>query len=239
MDAKIIIGIPGPWATRTDIVTTIAQRSGGFVFAGLVLMDTVTNQGFTLEVYDHDPTLHEAFRLAGGGRISDADIRAIAQHRHTLYCISSVVSLEAARQMLRVGVGLLDAGGLAVKVESSGVAHNATRWRELAASEQLFDVYTAFVSLIGGSDCFYSCGMHSFGLPDAAVPRDLDAKEAARLLNIFNHYLVAERPSLGDGHTFSVAPDAPRFRLRKTTCDIYEPRHAFHNPHGIWRFTRA
>jgi hypothetical protein len=239
MDTKIIIGVPGPWATRSDMVTSIAQRSGGFIFAGLVLMDTTTKQGFTLEVYAHDPRLHEAFRIAGGGRISDSDIEAIAQHRHALYCLSSGVSLEAARQMLRVGVGLLDAGGLAVKVESSGIAHSAARWRELAASDHLFDAYTAFVTLIGGRDCFYSCGMHAFGLPDAAVPRDMDAQAAAQLLNVFNHYLLAERPSLADGHTFSVAADAPRFRLRKTACDTYEPEHAFHNPHGMWRFTRA
>jgi len=239
MDTKIIIGVPGTWATRTDIVTSIAQRSGGFIFAGLVLMDTSTKRGFTLEVYEHDAQLHEAFRIASGGRISDSDIAAIAQHRHTLYCLSSGVSLEAARQMLRIGVGLLGAGGLAVKVESSGVAHSAAQWRELAASEHLFDVYTAFVTLIGGRDCFYSCGMHAFGLPDAAVPRDLDAQAAAQLLNVFNHYLLAERPSLTDGHTFSVAADAPRFRLRKSACDTYEPEHAFHNPYGLWRFSRA
>jgi len=239
MDSKIIIGVPGTWATRTDIVTSIAQRSGGFIFAGLVIMDTTTKQGLTLEIYEYDVQLHEAFRIAGGGRISDSDIAAIAQHRHTLYCLSSEVSLEAAVQMLKVGVALLEAGGLAVKVESSGVAHSAARWRELAASKQIFDVYTAFVTLIGGRDCFYSCGMHAFGLPDAAVPRDMDAQAAAQLLNVFNHYLVAERPSLADGHTFSVSADAPRFRLRRTACDTYEPEHAFHNPHGMWRFTRA
>src|SRR5215472_3880390 len=107
MDTKIVIGVPGPWSTRSDIVTSIAQRSHGFIYAGLILMDTTTQQGFTLEVYEHDPRLHEAFRIAGGGRIPDPDIAAIAEHRHTLYCLSSGASLEAARQMLRVGVGLL------------------------------------------------------------------------------------------------------------------------------------
>src|SRR5689334_16282902 len=114
MDAKIIIGIPGSWATRSDIVTSIAQRSEGLLFAGPVLMDTTTKQGFTLEVYEHDPQLHKAFRIAGSGRISDADLEAIVQHRHTLYCHSSGVSLDAARELLSVGVGLLNAGGLAV-----------------------------------------------------------------------------------------------------------------------------
>src|SRR6266852_1624628 len=95
MGTKIIIGVPGAWATRTDIVTSIVEHSGGFIFAGLVLFDTATKQGSTLEVYEHDPWLHEAFRIAGGGRFSDAEISAIAKHHHTLYCLSSSVSLEA------------------------------------------------------------------------------------------------------------------------------------------------
>jgi hypothetical protein len=126
------------------------------------------------------------------------------------------VGVGVARQMLGVGVALLDAGGMAVKVESSGIAHSGARWRELATSDDPFDHYTAFVTLIGRADCFYSCGMHSFGLPDSAVPRDIDIQEAAQLLNVFNRYLLVQSPALVDGHTFSVAADAPCFRLRKT-----------------------
>jgi hypothetical protein len=238
-DTRIIIGVPGAWATQKDVVTSIARHSGGFIFAGLVIMDTTTRQGFKLEIYERDPKLHEAFRIAGGGRISDAEIGAIEKHVHTLYCSSSSISLDAARQMLNFGVGLLNAGGLAVKVESSGVAHSPARWRKFAASNDLFDIYTAFVTLIGGKDCFYSCGMHAFGLPEATVPRDLDAKDAAQLLNTFNHHLMADKPLLADGHTFSVAADAPRFKLRKMACDSYELEHPFHNPFGMWRLTRV
>jgi hypothetical protein len=239
MDSKIIIGVPGPWATRADIVTSIAQRSGGFIFAGLILMDTTIKKGFTVEVYGHDAHLQEAFRVAGGGGISLSDLAAIGQHQHTLYSHGSGTSPEGAREMLRVGVGLLNAGGLGVKVESSGIAHSAIRWRELAASERLVDVYTAFVTLIGAKDCFCSCGMHVFGLPDAAVPRDLHTRTAAQLLHSFNNYLLGERPSLADGHTFSISADAPRFRLHKIPCDTYEPQHPFHNPHGMWKFATA
>ena len=118
------------------------------------------------------------------------------------------------------------------------MAHSAKRWRELAGSESLFDTYIAFVTLIGGKDSFYSCGMHNFGLPDAAVPRDLEARDAAELLNIFNHYLLGEKPSLSDGHTFSVGAEKPRFRLHKTARDTYEPGHAFHNPFGLWKMSK-
>jgi hypothetical protein len=234
MDPKIIIGVPGLWTSQTEIVTSIAQRSGGFIFAGLVLLETATKQGFTLEVYERDPQLQNAFRIGGGGRIPERDLATIGQHRHTLYCSGAGGSVEKARQILRVGVGLLNAGGLAVKVESSGVAHGGERWRELADSENIFDTYTAFVTLIGGKEYFYSCGMHVFGLPDALVSRNLNAPVAAQLLNAFNSYVLAENPALNEGHTFSTAADAPKFRLNKTSCTIYEPSHPFHNPFGMW-----
>jgi len=147
-------------------------------------MKTATNQAYTLEIYERDPMLQEAFRVAGGGSISDTELAAIGQHRHTLYCLTKELSLESARRMLRVGTALLNAGGVAVKVESTGLAHNAIRWRALSASESTFDTYNAFVTLVGNKECFYSCGMHNFGLPDSAVPRNLDSREAAKTLNI-------------------------------------------------------
>jgi hypothetical protein len=140
--------------------------------------------------------------------------------------------------MLRVGAALLDAGGIAVKVESSGAANSAKQWRELAGSKSLYDTYRAFVRPYGGKDSFYSCGMHNLGLPDAAVPRNLDPPAAAELLNAFNHYMLREKPALEDGDTFSIAPDAPHFKLQKTACDTYKAGHSFHNPFGVWKMIK-
>lgn len=239
MSKQIIIGIPGPWQTQSDIVTAIAKHSGGFLFAGRVLMELATKQGFGVEIQAHDPNMRDAFVVAGGGRISDEDLAAIARHHHTLYALSSDASIEHARQMMRVGIALLNAGGIAVKVESSGLAHSAARWRELATSENLFDLYVAFVTLTGDSDCFYSCGMHNFGLPDATVPRDLDPQIAVQVLNVFNSYLLAESPAFADGNTFSTDTDSPRFVLHKSACHNYEPDDPFHNPYGMWNLKRV
>lgn len=232
--SQIIIGIPGPWQTQSDIVTAIAKHSGGFLFAGRVLMELATKQAFGLEIHEHDPNMRHAFEVAGGARIAGDDLDAIAGHRHTLYALSQGASIEHAGQMLRVGVALLNAGGVAVKVESSGLAHSAARWRELAASKNPFDLYVAFVTLTGNGECFYSCGMHSFGLPDATVPGDLDPQSAAQLLSVFNSHLLAERPALADGNTFSIGEDSPRFVLRHSACHTYEPDDPFHNPDGMW-----
>lgn len=94
------------------------------------------------------------------------------------------------------------------------MAHSAERWRELANSENLFDLYTAFVTLIGGKGYFYSCGMHNFGLPDCSVSNSVAANEAAVLMNQFNFYQLSESPDLQSGQTFSVDAASPRYKLK-------------------------
>ena len=201
-------------------------------------MDMKTHEGFPLHVYEHDPALAKSFKIAGQGRISDQTISQIASHTFTLYCIVPSPSAEAARKMLSVVSALLNCGGLAAKVETSGVAHSAERWKDLTAGDSPLDLYCAFVTLIGGSETYHSCGMHNFGLPDSCVDRSLRQNEAASLLNQFNGYLLAESPDLSDGHTFSVGPNAPRFVLRKEECKFFPPDDYFFNLHGIWHLTQ-
>src|SRR5688572_16553037 len=179
MQPEIIVGIPGEWKTRTEIVQSIVSKSDGLIFAGTVVLDTKTNEGFPLHVYEHDPSLAKAFKIAGQGKISDQTIEQISSHTFTLYCIVPSTSTEAARKMLEIVNGLLKCGGLAAKVETSGVAHTADRWRELARGGKPFDLYCAYVTLIGGSQSFYSCGMHNFGMPDACIDRSVQPNEAA------------------------------------------------------------
>ena len=232
--SQIIIGVPGNWQNRTEIVQSIVSRSGGFIFAGMVLMNTQTKKSHTLEVEEHNSQLQEAFRIAGGGHISPETLVAIGKHQFTLYVLSAGASVGEAKDMIKVGEALLGSGGLAVKVESSGVAHSAERWRAMTNSEDLFDLYTAFVTLIGGTDCFYSCGMHNFGLPDCTVSTGIAANEAASLMNRFNYYQVAESPNLQSGQTFSVDAASPHYKLTMESDTNYEEEHPFHNPFGVW-----
>jgi hypothetical protein len=52
---KSILCIPGNWKDRTDLVTSIAEKTKGeYIFAGGILLNTKTNQSFELEVCDAD-----------------------------------------------------------------------------------------------------------------------------------------------------------------------------------------
>lgn len=237
---QTVIGVPGRWANQTDIVTSIIKRSGGYLFAGLLMMHMETKESFKLEIYNRDPNLREAFAIAGGNRFTDVDLDAIESHTLTLYIIGEGGSVDAAKRLLHAANGLLKAGGLAVKIESTGVAHRADQWAEFCANDSLFgNLLKAYVTYVGGDGCYYSCGMHNLGYPDAVVEADIPPDEAAELLHMFVGYLLVDNPKLNDGETFSIDADAPRYRLFGKACTMFEADDLFHNPFGVWKLVPA
>jgi hypothetical protein len=198
-------------------------------------MNLATHEAFELQIHEHDPRLREVFKIAGSGKFSERDLALIASHTYTLYALGPAGSLESARSAMAVACGLLRAGGLAVKVESAGVAHTAEHWFRFSETAGPLPLYGAYVTLIGGGGTVYSCGMHNLGLRDGIVSGNISPKEATGLLQTFLLYTLLETPVLEHGHTFSVDAQAPRYRLEAETCSKYAPDRAFHNPFGMWR----
>ena len=63
-EPKIVVGIPGRWEDRSEIVTSIASLGGGYLFAGNMLMNRESGKGFEIDVYrdeivDEDVELSE------------------------------------------------------------------------------------------------------------------------------------------------------------------------------------
>jgi Domain of unknown function (DUF4261) len=200
----------------------------------MVLLDLQTQKSCELDMHEYEPNLVKSFEIAGQGYIPQEVLDKISLHKHTLYAVAGSSSIETATWMLKVGTSLLDAGGLAVKIESAGLAHTAEEWRVLAADSSLSALYNAFVTLIGGQDYYYSCGMHNFGLPDASLSYNIAPQNAGQILNDFNNYQLAEKPNLEDGHTFSIAPEAPRFKILRGLYKGYDDSDPLHNPFGCW-----
>lgn len=232
-----VIGIPGQWADRTEIVTSIAKKSGGYLFAGMVIMNTTTKDPFKLEIHDHDPNLKKAFSIAGTGRLTEEELEAIGCHTFTLYLVADGGSIDAAKKLLHAANALLNSGGIAVKIESAGTAHRAAQWAQFCAQDNIGSLLRAFVTFIGGDAVFYSCGMHQLGFKDAIVEADIAPNEAARLLHTFLGYLLVENPTLHEGETFSVDADSPHYRLQSEDCTTYPTDDLFHNPYGMWKMT--
>jgi hypothetical protein len=221
------------------------------------------------EFRGHDPRMAAAFEASRSNinpSLYPRDFEDIARHSTVLYVLSeSYAPGEAAamsRDFLRLGRQLLDAGGIAIKCESSGVAHSASYWRELAeraeASASLSSppttdlwqaLYTAYVQLpIQSETDFYSCGMHLLGHPDmiasCALMDELltvgqsPAIRAVDLFDGFGAYLLSEIGNEGfiSSHTFSLNAESKRYRVIWEPCTGYDEDNFFFNPYGRWRF---
>lgn len=203
---------------------------------------------------DPDPRMRTAFEYSmdrSRPSFTDQDWAAIDGHDTVAYLLSPPIdpgsALDMAARMLAVTAAVLRAGGVAAKGESSGIAHGRERWLALAdraVQAEEFDradaLQQAWVRrpIIDG-DLLYTCGMHLLGEPDIEFERDSAATDdVLGWLEVFALYLLAEKPSIADGHTFRPAEGLPRRRLRATPCTRYDEDDFFYNPHGYWRLLR-
>ncbi|QDT10858.1 DUF4261 domain-containing protein [Planctomycetes bacterium K23_9] len=234
-ESKLVIGVPGNWADHTAIVNSIATNSGGYLFVGALMSHVESKEVCKLEVYDRAPDLLAAYTLAGCGKISDDDLAAIGDHSNALYVSGPSNSPDSAKTLMRFAAALLDCGGIAVKIESTGIAHSAQRWRELTQDGSPPALMRAFVTYVGSAGSFYSCGMHNLGLPDATLEADVMPETAATLLDTFLLYLISESPEMSDDETFAIDDRSPRYTITKAECTEFPPGNLFHNPHGVWQ----
>jgi hypothetical protein len=204
------------------------------MFAGNILANPKAKDRIAVELYEADPHMQKAFEYAGQGKVGKGTIDAIAEHKTTAYLHFPLFVPGNQARLKMFTAAIRQIGGLALKIESSGRAHEWQVWDEILDSDNPFDLYRGFVTLVGDEDFYYSCGMHHFGLPDSQVSRHLDIEEAADLLNRFNYYRIVENPELENGHTFSLSDKSPWYRLSRITDQRHESADLFHNPFGLW-----
>lgn len=234
---SVVLAVPGLWKARADAIA--ASREQGLLWAGEagLMMDAGRGEHLNFELYPPDQRLALAFKLGSGGRLTKETLDRLARHTMTVYLVAEEpASAEVAARAMRFARALLDAGGLAVKAECSGVAHGADEWRRLCAlpSPELAAYHGLTLRVREPKErVTYSSGLHQLGLPDAVVPGDEPAQGA--LLDLFGKYLLLERPRLADGHTFSEAEGARRYRLHLEPDTRFPPDDLFHNPFGRWR----
>lgn len=218
--------------------------------------------GIQHEWRGHDPKMVKSFKVSSmtWPCFSDEDFAWIERHTAVLYVLSKNFTAgeaaDVAKAFLKIGRQLLEAGGIGIKCDSSGVSHSRARWEQIEEKMRGTDLerwgalFRAYVALpIAFETDIYSCGMHLLGAPDLIVsksvisrgimPGENDIGAAVRLFRIFAIYLLGECPvgAFGSGHTFSVDAQAPRFRLIWEPCKDYEQDSYFFNPFGRWRFT--
>jgi hypothetical protein len=232
---EIVLCIPGPWRDRAELVERIVKDSDGYIFAGMVLMNMQSKDGFKLEFEgSRDERMLAAFEAAGPHWKSTPEMERIALHQSVVYLISNGGSIEAAHCIMEAANGLLKSGGMGVKVESTGLAHSPASWDEQCKYKHLFESHSSYVVYIFSDQQVYSCGMHNFGLPEAIMERH-EAENPAELLRRFTHYLLSESPEIKSGQTFSVDADSPIYQILEHPGINYGDGSLFNNPYGAWK----
>lgn len=233
-EQTIVIGIPGKWKNRDAIVEAIAQHSGGYIFAGMMLNHTETNESFGLEIYEKDPDLRKAFEFAGMGQLTEEQLQAIDEHTFTIYVIGGGGSIELAQKMMTISQALMKIGGLGIKVETTGKAFNNDTWNAICDLKEDAKYYDAFVTkLRAQDDVYYTCGMHNLGLKDAVIGA-VDMNTAIYTLDVFSIYQIVEQPTIEKGETFSAIENSPYFEILEEEDNRYPEGDGFYNKYGMW-----
>jgi hypothetical protein len=169
-----------------------------------------------------------------------ADEEAVENHSSVLYVLGPPMAQDAAvgisAAALRLVESLIEAGAIAVKGESAGVAHGLTRWRQLGlqarsaakSGDQLALGRTcrlAFAKRPLASDKYLeSVGFHLVGLPEVYVPRTQGSERAA----------VAAMDAVADELMQRDLKDVVRDRKATLSFESdYKPTEFKFNPYGI------
>jgi hypothetical protein len=240
--AKSVLCIPGPWVNFDSFVAAVGATER-YLCAGDLLIDLQAKSVIHIRFEPKDKRMAQAFR-ATGSALSATTLKSIERHRSVLYLVSLELNLAGANALMRAAAAVLDAGGLAVKVETAGLAHEAASWQELCKNIAQHSAHQAFVVYVSGANS-YSCGMHNLGLYDALVEAAIDPTEQIELLRIFCWYQVspsrrhdeqvAQAPLIQVGQTFATADaPAPSYRITLDSNARFAPDDPFYNPFGTW-----
>lgn len=233
-EATIVIGIPGTWEDIDAFRHALDQHSDGYSYSGMVLLEEVTQTSFGLEIVEHDPKLRAAYEATSFGQMSTAELALLDQHTLTIYLIGEGGSPEHAKALLPATLAILKAGGLAVKVETTGKAFGKAAWEALASSRDATHLYDAFVlKLHAEGDVYYTCGMHNLGLKDAIVGA-VDEQVAAYTLDVFSMYQILEQPHIRPGESFAPKAGFPAFQLNEANDQRFAPDDTLYNRYGLW-----
>lgn len=234
-----LLCIPGNWADKTELMLTIVEQTDGqYVMAGNFLFNREAQQGFIIDVHEHDPEMHKAFSMAGiVTAYSEEELEKIANHNLVVYISAETGNLTKAKHLADAAAMLLKIGGLGVKVETAGKAFEKEQWlTQLQEEFEPHKLYPLFVidSILDQDGTVYSCGMHNLGLPDTIVT-GVEFQEAVNLIQIFHYYQIIENPVIQANQTFGAAEDAPVYRILNEEEQPNKGDESFENPFGMWR----
>ena len=242
---KIAIAITIKLKNRREIASALLNRYGtDYLFIGRMFKETTTDKNCQISISSILNDNLEHIKSIKRLRSKKQDKTLLSSTQNTnhsqqiIYLTSTKVGYEACLTMARFTQVFLNIGGVAVNIESAGVAHGLDKWRANHNSDDVFDIYSLYVGLVEGENNYYSCGMHNFGKADVSIDITEDISLAIYVMNVFNYYRLTESPILQDGHTFQPDIESPRYQMKLVEDEEYEINSLQHNYWGRWHLKR-
>jgi len=244
LDAKIfesIICIPGNWVSWTDFILQVVKATQGeYIAAGNILMHVKNNRHYTVAFCERDERMRESFQVAGSvTRVSDSFLEEIGNHAYVIYISGKTGNLEDAEHIAFAAGAILKAGGIGVKIETTGKAFEKEKWNDYLKTFKQPDLYRMFVvdSIASSDDTVYSCGMQNLGYKDTIISGE-EFQYSVRLISIFGFYQIVDKPTIKNMQTFQPDLQSPRFLISDETNQPNKSHDLFENPFGMWRLAR-
>jgi hypothetical protein len=155
MKSTISICIPINFKNRQEIAAALEERySTEYIFMGRIFQSTITQKSCAIDIIadrgaypkgNRAGNLAEDFRFAAQDKLDLATLEQINHCPLVIYLTSTTTGLNACREMAKFAQVLLQIGGIAVKVESAGIAHDRPRWLAHYNADDVFEIYSLFV----------------------------------------------------------------------------------------------
>ncbi len=236
-----VISIPGIWSNWNEFILSIVEATNGeYIAAGGILINAKNERHFTIEFCERDDKIKESFRYAGMATgVSQSFLDEIDNHKHVIYISGQTGSLEAAKHIAFAVGNILKAGGLGVKIETTGKAFEKFKWNSLLDNFEESNLYQMFVidSIVDKDGAVYSCGMQNLGFKDTIIYGE-EFQQAIELISIFGYYQIIDKPSIQNNQTFTPDIESSILRITEELNQPYKGIDLFENPFGMWRLTK-
>ena len=247
---KIVICIPIALDNKKAIAHALADKYGmNYLLAGGIFQDTIAKEYCLIDIRERqqannvdvvnvrsrDPI--DSFNLLGEDKISEETLEEIKNYRQAVYLISYDVGYKACVTMARFTQIFLSIGGIAVMVDSTGIVCDRDRWLASCNSQDVFDIYSLFVTLTAGEDFYCSCGMNNFGKADVSIDISEDMGLAIYVMNVFNYYRLTESVIIRDGQTFQPDIECPMYEIQWCKFREVEMDDLLDKSNGRWHLS--
>lgn len=190
-------------------------------------------------VLDFEPRHEQLAEVAAaslGTRLTVQEHTMLAHHQSCVYLSTEHTDVANLREVMRMVIGIFDAGGILAGMENAGSFVPAGEWREAYASHSTLGVLRTMSIFVNYGNALRSFGMRSFGLPECVLT-GIEAHEALEVGAEFCCYLLNESPRIESGQSFGLSQDGPCFLLQRHEDNEYPVDHDFYNPNGYWELS--